>query len=357
MIKKKNTRFAVVGCGHIGRRHIDRILKHPDADLAAVCDTDARMFEGIEGLEHVKQCVGLDALLAHRASFDVASVCTPSGLHKDMVVRLFEGGCHVLCEKPMALTVEDSSAMNRAAHKAGKKLFVVKQNRYNPPVAAVKDLIQSDRLGRLFMVSVNCFWNRNEAYFAKAPWRGSKSMDGGPLYTQFSHFIDLVYWFMGDVASVASGGGNYTHPSIEVEDAGTVLFEFEGGAVGSLNYTTSCYSRNMEGSITLFGEKGTVKIGGQYLNELEYEDLGDGGIAHEKRPPNSGTYGYYTGNMSKHYQVYDNVIRALRGEEEIMVDGLEGQKIVAIIEGIYRAMRTGEKVCLKTGSSTLVHAS
>ncbi len=215
----------------------------------------------------------LQEMLGRVPTLDVVSVCTPNGLHAEHSIEALKSGKHVLCEKPMALSVSDCTAMINAAERANKRLFIVKQNRFNPPVMAVKDLIDQGKLGKIYSVQLNCFWNRNADYY-KNSWKGTKDLDGGTLYTQFSHFIDLLYWFLGDVKSLNAFTGNFDHQGlIEFEDTGVVTLEFLNGAIGTINYTVNAFKKNMEGSLTIFAEKGTIKIGGQYLNELEYQSL------------------------------------------------------------------------------------
>lgn len=228
--------------------------------------------------------------------------------------------------------------MVSAAKKAKKKLFIVKQNRFNPPVVAVKKAMDEGRLGNIMNIQLNCFWNRNLQYYHESDWKGTKKLDGGTLFTQFSHFIDLLYWMVGDVAEVKAYRKNYIHKRIiDFEDTGIVLLKFKNGVFGTVNYTVNAYNKNMEGSLTIFGEKGTVKIGGQYLNELEYQEIEAFKIKGlpKSSPPNR--YGHYTGSMSNHDKVYENVIDVLTNKGRITTDGKEGMKTVEIIEKIYAA--------------------
>jgi UDP-N-acetyl-2-amino-2-deoxyglucuronate dehydrogenase len=259
-----------------------------------------------------------DNLLKKENSIDGVAICTPNGLHAEHTMKTLNGGKHVLVEKPMALSVYDSGEMI----KANKRLFVVKQNRFNPPVKKVKELIDEGKLGRIYSVQLNCFWNRNENYYNKSDWKGSKELDGGTLYTQFSHFIDLLYWFLGDVKQAHSVYKNYGHNQIiDFEDAGVAILNFHSGVIGTVNFTINAHGKNMEGSITILGEKGTVKIGGQYLNELEYQMIdGMEKIEVDKgNPPNN--YGEYTGSMSNHEEVYRNVIDVLTNNGMISTNG------------------------------------
>jgi predicted dehydrogenase len=257
-------------------------------------------------------------------------------LHAQHAIQSLQAGFHVLCEKPMALHVKDATEMIEVAKRNGRQLFVVKQNRYNPPVMAIKKALDENRLGKVFSLQLNCFWNRDASYY-KDSWKGTQHLDGGTLYTQFSHFIDLLYWMIGDIKMVDALMSNYAHKGIiEFEDTGVVLMEFENGAIGTLNYTVNSFSKNMEGSLTLFAENGTVKIGGQYLNELEYQDIKDYCIGDLPAGNKANNYGTYVGSMSNHDKVYDNVIDVLKNNAPITTTAAEGLKTVEIIEKIYR---------------------
>lgn len=268
---------------------------------------------------------------------DVVAVCTPNGLHSLHSIQALEQGATVLCEKPMAISRADGENMIKASQKAGKKLFVVKQNRFNPPVSAVKQLLDAGKLGSINSFQLNCFWNRPAAYY-NDDWRGTLELDGGTLFTQFSHFIDLLYWFLGDMKSVRGTRANYQHRGvIEFEDCGSALLEMENGAIGSVNYTINSYAGNMEGSLSLFGEKGTVKIGGHYLNKLEHFSVEN--EQPPSLPPGNGAnqYGFYEGSMSNHHKVYESLLHAMESPEHTLVESAEALKTVEIIERIYAA--------------------
>ena len=280
----------------------------------------------------------IDAML-DGTKIDVVAICTPNGLHCEHAVAALEAGCHVLCEKPMAISVADCGTMIQAAERANRRLFIVKQNRFNPPVVAVKKLIEEGRLGRLYSVQLNCFWNRNADYY-KDTWKGTRELDGGSLYTQFSHFIDLLYWMVGDVKEAFALVDNFAHRGIvEFEDTGVVALRFHNGVLGSINFTINSFEKNMEGSLTVFAEKGTVKIGGEYLNELEYQRI-DGYEISDLPPGNpANSYGHYQGSMSNHGLVYANVVDVLTRQGVIATNGYEGLKTVEIIDKIYSAAR------------------
>jgi predicted dehydrogenase len=239
----------------------------------------------------------------------------------------------------MAISVSDCEEMIREAEIANRKLFVVKQNRYNPPVAAVKDALEKNILGKVYSIQLNCFWNRNPGYYQNS-WKGTYDLDGGTLFTQFSHFIDLLYWMIGDVKRLYALTGNFAHNGIiDFEDTGVVALKFHNGALGTINYTVNSYNKNMEGSLTLFCEKGTVKIGGQYLNKLEYQniegfefkDLPDGNKANN--------YGNYEGSMSNHDKVYEDVIDSLINQSSAPTNAYEGLKTVEIVSRIYESAK------------------
>ena len=331
----KQLKFAIVGCGRIAGRHAEHISKQ--GKLVAVCDIDLGKAKSLAGNYGAEVFGSLDEMLLSHPETDVVSVCTPNGLHAEHSIKALKAGFHVLCEKPMALSVPDCSAMINAAERANRRLFIVKQNRFNPPVEAVKKLIDEGKLGKIYSLQLSCFWNRNEDYYRNS-WKGTKELDGGTLFTQFSHFIDLLYWFAGDVDFVSARTGNYHHEGlIEFEDTGTAVLKFNSGAIGTVNYTVNAYKKNMEGSLTIFAEKGTVKIGGQYLNELEYQSLEGDPVSNLRpgNPPNN--YGQYLGSMSNHDKVYTNLIDVLNGKGSIATSGMEGMKTVEIIAKIYRS--------------------
>lgn len=332
--------FAIIGCGRIASRHADIILKH--AQLSAVCDIKpdrARNFaEKNSKHSECKAYDNIDELLKQEKNLHVIVVCTPNSLHKEHTVKSLNAGKHVLCEKPMAISVSDCLEMISAEERTGKKLLIVKQNRFNPPVVALKEVIDSGKLGKIFNIQLNCFWNRTDKYYKASDWKGKKALDGGTLFTQFSHFIDLIYWIGGDISDVFSVTGNFLHnKTIEFEDTGAVILKFKSGALGTINFTVNSYKKNMEGSITVFGEKGTVKVGGQYLNVLEYQSIDDYKITGlpESRPPNE--YGLYQGSMSNHDKVYENLFDVIHNNAPVAVNAYEGMKTVEIIEKIYES--------------------
>ena len=331
----KKLKFGIIGCGRIAQRHAEHI--NNVGELEAVCDIDFGKAKLLGEKYKANIYSDIDELLEQERDIDVISICTPNGLHAEHTIKSLKAGFHVLCEKPMAISVLDAGKMIDAAEKANKRLFIVKQNRFNPPVDAVKKLIDNNRLGKIYSVQLSCFWNRNFEYYTNSDWKGTKSLDGGTLFTQFSHFIDLLFYLIGDIQEVYSFTENFAHKDvIEFEDTGVAILKFYNGALGTVNYTVNSFQKNMEGSITIFGEKGTIKIGGQYLNELEYQNIEGVKIEGlpEGNPPNN--YGQYVGSMSNHGEVYKNVIDVLTNGGVIATNGFEGLKTVEIIDKIYQ---------------------
>lgn len=330
--------FAIVGCGRIAHRHAEHIANV--GRLAAVCDVVPSRAEDLARKHSCDAYPRIEDLLNASADVDVVSVCTPNALHAPHTIRALRAGKHVVCEKPMALTTADCREMIRAAREAERTLFIVKQNRFNPPIVALKKAVDDGWLGRIVNVQLNCFWNRTNEYYQTSDWKGRLALDGGTLYTQFSHFIDLLLWLAGDVARLQALTANLLHEGIiEFEDTGVIALEFATGALGTINYTVNSHKKNMEGSITIFGEKGTVKVGGQYLNVLEYQSIEGHEIPHlaECRPANE--YGFYQGSMSNHDKVFENVVEVLRGRAKIATTAEEGLKTVELIERIYGSIR------------------
>lgn len=332
-VQNKNLRFAILGCGRIAVRHAEHILN--TGELVAVCDNVIEKANLFAEKFHTKPYYSLKELLRQEKNIDIISICTPNGLHAEHAIMALEAGINVLCEKPMALNVYDCGEMIKSAERNNKRLFIVKQNRFNPPVAAVKKAIDSGVLGKILSVQLNCFWNRNAEYY-KNSWKGTKLMDGGTLFTQFSHFIDLLYWMFGDIKYTKAYTGNLGHKDIiEFEDTGVVALEFINGTLGTINYTVNSYNKNMEGSLTIFGEKGTVKIGGQYLNELEYQSIENFEFKDLPEGNKANNYGQYQGSMSNHDLIYKNVYDVMINGGSISTNSYEGLKTVEIIEKIY----------------------
>ncbi|MEQ9265699.1 MAG: Gfo/Idh/MocA family oxidoreductase [Balneolaceae bacterium] len=338
MIKKIN--FSIIGFGRIGQRHAKIASDYSNSNLISVVDTDKAKFEKIIELNlKASSFIELtDFLESDKNKSDVVSIATPNGLHVDYAVQCLYTGYHVVIEKPMGLSEEECNRVIKAQEKSGKQVFVVKQNRYSPPSVWLKQVVSEKIIGDVLMVQTNCYWNRDERYYSTSPWRGTKDMDGGALFTQFSHFVDIMYWVFGDIKNPSAVVKNFTHPNLaEFDDSGFAQFEFVNGGIGSINYSTSCWDKNMESSITVVGTKGSLKIGGQYMNEIEYCHIDgyDAPDLPETNPPND--YGPYKGSAANHHFVIENVVNTLNNNEEITATAFDGMKVVSIIERIYKA--------------------
>ena len=305
--------------------------------LVAVCDLDKNKADDFAALHTGKAWYSIDDMLEQEKEIDVICVCTPNGLHAEHSIKSLQAGRHVLCEKPMCIAIEAAWSMMDTAHFFRRKLYIIKQNRYNAPIQFVKKLLDDDKLGKILSFQLNCFWNRPQQYY-DGGWRGSQIMDGGLLYTQFSHFIDLLYWFLGDVEEVTGFRKNSgLRKCLEFEDTGIANLKMKTGALGNLNYTINSFHRNLEGSFSLFGEKGSIKIGGQYLNTIEWQSLDENIQFENVHTTRANDYGFYTGSMSNHHKVYDEFIKALDNKPNDLPKAGEALKTIEIIRKIYKA--------------------
>jgi len=312
------------------------IGKNPEAELAAICDI--LPFESVYRapctVHPVPYFSSLEDLLKSGIVFEVLNICTPNGLHAEMAVQGLQTGHHVVIEKPMALNTKEAGLILSTAEQQGKKVFCVMQNRYSPPSVWIKNLVDSGKLGKIFLVQINCYWNRDERYYNNSTWHGSKTLDGGTLFTQFSHFIDLMYWLFGDIHNIRSRFADFNHQQLtDFEDSGVVTFEFVNGGMGVFNFSTSIYDKNFESSVTIIAENGTIKIGGQYMNEVEYCHVRDYEMP-VLPPTNPGNdYGAYKGSAQNHHYVIENVVEVLKNTGvEITTNARDGYKVVDIIE-------------------------
>jgi UDP-N-acetyl-2-amino-2-deoxyglucuronate dehydrogenase len=342
-ITDRKVRFALAGCGRIAANHFESIAQHADrAELVAVCDSDpaalaaATARTGAQGYAHYPQMLAeVDA--------DCVVLATPSGLHARQVIEAAQAGRHVMTEKPMATRWADGLAMVKACDDARVRLFVVKQNRRNRTLQLLREAITAGRFGRLYMVTVNVFWSRPQSYYDSAPWRGTWEFDGGAFMNQASHYIDLLDWMVGPVESVMAYTGTLAR-HIEVEDTGVAALKWRNGAMGSVNVTMLTHPKNYEGSITLLGEKGTVRIGGVAVNKIEHWEFETPHAMDAQLDDASyqttSVYGF------GHPLYYDNVIRTLRGECEPETDGREGLKSLELLIAMYRSARDGTRINL-----------
>lgn len=335
MSTEKKIRFAVIGQGHIGKRHAEMIERNDQAELVAVCDIRTPE-ECKVSYPEIPFYNSIDELLEKVVNLDVLNICTPNGLHAEMALKALEKGVHVVVEKPMALTKSDAEKIVFKSLEKHKTVFCVMQNRYSPPSVWLKSVMDQNLLGNLFHVQINCYWNRDDRYYTHKNWHGDAKLDGGTLFTQFSHFIDIMYWLFGDIKNIAGTFRDFNHKTLtDFEDTGIVNFEFVNEGIGTLNYSTAIYNENLESSLTIIGDKGTIKVAGQYMNEVVYCNIKDYEMPEleASAPPND--YGLYKGSAQNHHLVIENVVETINGRTPISTNALEGLKVVDIIERIY----------------------
>ena len=331
----KKIKFAVVGCGHIGKRHAEMISRNPEAELVAMVDVKPQAELNIE---HYGAAFynNLEDLLASELEIDVVNIASPNGLHAEQALKCLEAKKHVVVEKPMALNRADAEKVIFKALHMHKHVFAVMQNRYSPPSEWIKGVVSSGILGKIYMVQLNCYWNRDDRYYKAGSWHGTKQLDGGTLFTQFSHFIDILYWLFGDIENIQARFADHNHATLtDFEDSGFVNFNFTNGGMGCLSYSTSIWDKNLESSMTIVAENGSVKIGGQYMDRVEYCHIKNYEMP-ELAPTNPGNdYGAYKGSAANHHYVIENVVDVLKNRTTITTNALEGMKVVDIIEKIY----------------------
>jgi UDP-N-acetyl-2-amino-2-deoxyglucuronate dehydrogenase len=342
MSADKTFRIALVGCGRISKNHFEAIDQIDGLELVAVSDTDPERAKRAGTEWKVPHFTSYEQMLAESKA-DVVTIATPSGLHPEQGVAAAKAGKHVVMEKPMAISLTGADALVQACDKAGVQLFVVKQNRLNPPVQLLKRAVDRNRFGRIYMASCTVHWARPQEYYEQAPWRGTWEFDGGAFMNQASHYVDLIQWLMGPVESVVAKTATLAR-RIETEDTGIAILKFRSGALGSIQVTMLAYPRNLEGSITILGEKGSAKIGGTAVNKIEHWEFAEHDDddklieAANTSPPN--VYGL------GHQGYYRNVLSVLRGEAKPDTDGRAGRKSLELILGIYESAKTGREVPL-----------
>jgi predicted dehydrogenase len=336
MNNQEKIKFAVIGAGHIGKRHAAMIQRNEESELIAMVDILDKEELNAEDYD-VPFFKSVDELLKSGLDYDIACICSPNGLHAEQSIQLLEANKHVVCEKPMGLSKDNCEKVIFKALQMSKHVFCVMQNRYSPPSEWIKSVIDKKLLGDVFMVQLNCYWNRDDRYYKKGGWKGTADLDGGTLFTQFSHFIDIMYWLFGDIKNIQGKFNDFTHKdSTDFEDSGFVSFDFVQGGMGSINYSTAVANQNLESSITVIGEKGSIKIGGQYMNEVEVCNVENYEMP-ELAPTNPGNdYGAYKGSAANHHYIIENVVDTLKGRNTATTNALEGLKVVEIIERIYQ---------------------
>lgn len=341
--KDRQIRIAVVGCGRISASHFKAIEAHRrDLLLSAVCDTDPGALHSATEKHQVPGYASLAGLL-NAADVDLVALCTPSGLHPAQAIQAARAGRHVVTEKPMATRWNDGLAMVRECDQAGVHLFVVKQNRRNPTLQLLKRAVERRRFGRIYMVTINVFWSRPQSYYDSAKWRGTWEFDGGALMNQASHYVDLADWLVGPVESVQAYIATLAR-DIQVEDTATVNLRWRSGALGSINVTMLTYPKNLEGSITIIGEKGVARVGGVAVNEILHWEFADKDPEDDK--VTSASYQTASVYGLGHPLYYENVVRVMRGEADPDTDGREGLRSLELLIASYLSARDGRRVAL-----------
>ncbi|MDQ0476833.1 MULTISPECIES: Gfo/Idh/MocA family protein [Chryseobacterium] len=332
---EKKVKIAILGYGHIGKKHADMVFQNQDCELLALIDPKFTTAE-MERQNPVPCFHSLQDFLNSPLTADVVAVCTPNGLHFEQAKTLIEDGIDVIIEKPVALSSEEAEELEKLAHQKKVHIFPVMQNRFSPPALWLKDLIESEILGNLFMVQIACFWNRNEHYYAKGSWRGTKNMDGGTLYTQFSHYLDIMFWLFGDITNIKSKFADFNHSHLtEFEDSGIITFDFASGGMGSFTFSTSVWNENLESSLTIIAENGSVKVGGQYMNHVEKCIIKDYTAPELPATNGANDYGSFKGSAQNHQHLYRNIIDFLRHGKEIQTTTDDSVKVLKMIENIY----------------------
>lgn len=361
-------KFSVIGFGHIGRRHATIANEFPNCKVVAVVDVNLEAKEHELFPKSALYFKSIEYFFDAKVDSDVVIIATPNGFHCSYAIKCLEAGYNVVIEKPMGLSKAECEAVIFKSLQMSKQVFVVKQNRYSPPSKWMKEVVDSGKIGAVLTVQVNCYWNRDNRYYKKREargesreaekrdenfssldsrlsslsndelknWKGSIALDGGTLFTQFSHFIDIMYWVFGDIKNIKATFADFSHQdTTEFEDSGLVNFDFVNGGLGCINFSTSVWDTNMESSITVVGSKGSFKVGGQYMNEVEYCHI-ENYTMPELPPTNApNDYGPFKGSAANHHYVIENVVNTLKGRDTITANALEGLKVVDIIERIY----------------------
>ena len=331
MIKPLN--FALVGCGKIAPRHAIEAVKY--GSLKDVCDLLPSRAHALADQYGATPYYNLDSMLENEKQLDILIICTPNGYHTSQCIRGLNHGLNVLCEKPLCILKAEGNIILHHARNTGKRAFVVKSTRYNPILCALKKELDQHSWGKIFSFQLNCFWNRPASYYEN--WRGTE-LDGGTLYTQFSHYIDALLWLLGDIANCTGYRKNIAHKdSMLFEDTGIASLEMKNGVIGGLNWSVNSYQKNMEISFTLLAEKGSIRIGGEYLNKIDYQ-LTDSKITAQEILNAANDYGFYKGSMSNHDKVYENLMKALADPSYPFTDAEEGLRTVEAIEMIYSSL-------------------
>lgn len=334
----KKIKIAVIGIGKIGCRHVEVIQSNPNTSIEALIDVDQSVFNKFD--QSIPFFNTLDSFFQSEISkaVEVISIASPNGFHYEHAKLALEYDRHVIIEKPMTLKEEHAIELMELADKRQKEIFVVMQNRYSPPSQWLKEIVESKKLGEIYLVELNCYWNRDERYYTKGHWHGNKEIDGGTLFTQFSHFVDILYWLFGEIENINARFFNFNHQAItDFEDSGIVHFDFKNKIKGTLNFSTSVFQENFESTLSIIAEKGTIKVGGQYMDRVDYCNIKDYQFKELPKTNAGNDYGAYKGSAQNHHYVYQNVVETLNGKSRPTTNGEDGRKIVKIINDIYNS--------------------
>lgn len=322
--------FGIVGLGHIGTRHFEEIEKNKFAKLSAICDVQNKAIGGVNEYNDISKMISLEPQI------DIVSICTPNYLHFEQCCEVLYQQKHVLIEKPATIIASQILELIQISEKVQKKVFCVMQNRFSPYIKWVKQIINNNQLGKINLVQISCYWNRDESYYCSSEWKGNLKLDGGVLYTQFSHFIDIACWLFGGIKNIKSNFKKTNNYNIDISDTGVSVFEFENNIMGCLSFSTNTFNKNFEASITILGEKGSIKIGGTYMNKIDYVNVDFEYQLPNERIACANNYNSYNGSGRYHDKVIENVIATLNGHQEVEV-GLRSQYLtINSIEQIYK---------------------
>ena len=329
-------KFAVIGCGSVGSKHIDLIKKNKNCELVSIIDISKKKLDYYK-LKKILKFQSIRKFLNSSPTIDVAIIATPNGLHASQALDCLKNGMNVVIEKPMSLNSKDAKKIIEMEKQSKKKVFVVMQNRFSPPSVWLKKIISNRIIGKIYFIKLDCFWNRDARYYKNHPWHGKRNLDGGTLFTQFSHFIDIIYWLFGDIKSSKSFFYNFNHKKLtQFEDSGSINFKFINNIQGILNFSTSVFDKNLESTLTIIGEKGTVKVGGQYMEKLVYCNIANYKTPILRKSSPSNDYGAYKGSANNHKYIIKNIVDVLNNKSKIATTSLDGYKVVRIIERFYK---------------------
>lgn len=331
----KKIKISVLGCGHIGKKHAEMISQNLDCELVALIDILDKSTLNIS--EYVVPFFNsLDQFLESNLATDFIAICTPNGLHFTQAQKILNNNISVIVEKPMTLCAEEAIALKELAEEKNLFLFPVMQNRFSPPAAWLKNMMESRILGKIYMVQISCYWNRDERYYQKNSWRGTKNLDGGTLFTQFSHYLDIMNWLFGDITNINSKLKDFSHQDFtEFEDSGIITFDFTNGGIGSFSFSTSVWQENLESSLTVIAENGSVKVGGQYMDRVEKCLIKNYTMPQLSETNASNDYGTFKGSAQNHHFLYANIVEVLKNESSAQNTPEESIKVIEIIERIY----------------------